>query len=72
MSRKKHKKQVRSLTHAEMQKKIGKKVVTEFNDRVEAKIRKPKPQIDEGFKKFKPRGQGRLKPPTGEKASDFD
>jgi hypothetical protein len=72
MSRKKHKKQVRSLTRAEIQKKIRKKVVTDFNDRVEAKIRNPKTPIDKGFKKFKPRGPGRLKPPTGQKTSDYD
>lgn len=72
MSRKKHKKQVRSLTRAEIQKKIRKKVVTDFNDRVEVKIRNPKSQIDEGFKKFEPRRPGWVKPATGEKASDFD
>ena len=72
MSRKKHKKQVRSLTRAEKKKIIGKKVAKIFNDRVDAEIRNPKPKIDEGFKKFKPRGPGRLKPPTGQKTSDFD
>ena len=72
MSRKKHKKQVRSLTRAEKKKIIGKKVAKIFNERVDAEIRNPKPKIDKGFKKFKPRGQGRVKPPTGEKASDYD
>jgi hypothetical protein len=72
MSRKKHKKQARSLTRAEKKKIIGKKVAKIFNDRVDAEIRNPKTPIDKGFKKFKPRGPGRLKPPTGEKTSDYD
>ena len=63
---------MRILTRAEKKKIIGKKVAKIFNDQVDAKIRNPKPKIDEGFKEFKPRGPGRLKPPTGEKTSDYD
>ena len=72
MSRKKYKKQVRSLTRAEKKKIIGKKVAKIFNERVDAEIRNPKPEIDEGFKEFEPRRPGWVKPATGEKTSDYD
>jgi len=71
MSTKKRKKKVPILSRAEKLKRLGIKIASLTNRRVDAQTRKPTPKIDLAFIPFQPRGPSRVVPGTGSNLSKY-